>query len=539
MSRALCLLLALQLRGWLRTLGRGLGTVRGSLLFLVGALVLAPWLFTVVNTTAGAGIDPGNLVKYGPLSLVLYCAANVVFSPAERAIYYTPAEVQMLFAGPFGRREVLAYKVLLSLLVSLPATLLMGAVVRVRSGWPPAVLAGLFLIAVFMQLFSMTLSLLAASVGEHLFRRGRRAAGTAAGMLAVAALAAGCARYGWHPRRLAEAAVGSDVWLWATWPLQAFFDAMRATQFWPDLARPAAVAGAVDAVLVACVFSLDGHYQEASAAASGRIYARLQRMRGRSAGAEAVAHRPVRLALPALPFWGGVGPIFWRQATTALRGMRRLLLVFFLLGVSLAVMFLGSAVEHEEALGPTLLGLGVWLSIFLTALVPFDFRGDLDRIAVLKMLPIAPAPLVVGQLLTPVVLLSVMQWLVLALVALLAPDALALVGALAAYVLPFNFALLGLENLLFLLFPVRQQAATPGDFQTLGRNVLLSMGKVVGLSAIAGAAFLVGLPVALLTESPWLGAAAAWPVVAAAGALLVPLVALAFRGFNAGADVPA
>jgi hypothetical protein len=35
------------------------------------------------------------------------------------------------------------------------------------------------------------------------------------------------------------------------------------------------------------------------------------------------------------------------------------------------------------------------------------------------------------------------------------------------------------------------------------------------------------------------GVAAAWPVVALAGAGLVPLVALAFRAFDVGRDTPA
>jgi hypothetical protein len=43
----------------------------------------------------------------------------------------------------------------------------------------------------------------------------------------------------------------------------------------------------------------------------------------------------------------------------------------------------------------------------------------------------------------------------------------------------------------------------------------------------------------VLSGSVWLGAAAAWPVVALSGAALVPVVALAFKRFDVSRDTPA
>src|ERR1700722_12023465 len=127
MNRALWLLLGLQMRGWGRYLGQSMRTLRGALLVLVGAGVFFPWLLAVLLNPVRGGFDANQLVQYGPAALLIYCVMNVVFSSQERAIYFTPAEVQMLFSGPFGRREVLAYKIVLTLLVILPATLFMGA----------------------------------------------------------------------------------------------------------------------------------------------------------------------------------------------------------------------------------------------------------------------------------------------------------------------------------------------------------------------------------------------------------------------------
>jgi hypothetical protein len=157
---------------------------------------------------------------------------------------------------------------------------------------------------------------------------------------------------------------------------------------------------------------------------------------------------------------------------------------------------------------------------------------------VLKTLPLPAWRLAVGQLLTPVLLFTLMQCAVLAAVAANSPRQPEVVLACAAYTAPFNFLLFALENLLFLLFPTRLAAATPGDFQTMGRNVLFLLGKVLVLAVVATAALAVGAVAALVSGAAWVGVAAAWPVVALSGAALVPLVALAFQGFDVGRDTP-
>src|SRR5262249_5153329 len=157
-------------------------------------------------------------------------------------------------------------------------------------------------------------------------------------------------------------------------------------------------------------------------------------------------------SVPVLPYWGGVGPIFWRQLTAAWRGAGRLVVVLFIIAVAIVLPVLATGMHEGGSLLPVLIILGVWLSVFLTTVVPFDFRGDLDRMAILKTLPIAPWRLTVGQLLTPTLLLSTMQWLTLAVAGLVAAENVWMLVAVALYVAPYSFFLVALENLLFLLF---------------------------------------------------------------------------------------
>ncbi len=409
MNRALWLLMALQMRGWLRYLGRNLRTIRGALLALVGFCVFVPWMITVlfVPTATATGIETNQLGRFGPAVLLLYCFVNVVFSSHERAIYFSPAEIQFLFTGPFTRRQILAYKLCLTLTVSVPVSLLMSAVLRVQHGWWVGVLLGLALVSVFMQLFSMALGLIAGAVGEHFYSRGRWVVGlVVVGAIAFIVIQVGGFNSPTAMMVLGETVFESQAWHVITWPLQAFFDVMRAQRF-ADLPAPLGIASVVLLGVTFGIFALDTHYLEASAAASSRLYARIQRIRGKQVTVDAPS-RPGRagFAVPTLPYWGGIGPIFWRQLTSAIRSMGRVLLILFLFAIAFGGPMLASGLDNADGIVPMLAGVGVWLSVFLTTLVPFDFRGDIDRMATLKTLPVVPWRLAVGQLLTPTLVYS-------------------------------------------------------------------------------------------------------------------------------------
>src|SRR5207248_4996017 len=124
--------------------------------------------------------------------------------------------------------------------------------------------------------------------------------------------------------------------LWQTFsaPLRWFVEVfLTEAGAWGDLLVSAALSGAVLLFLLAIVLLLDTHYLESAAATSEKIYNRLQRMRRGEAGAGwREVSGNVRLGLPDFPWWGGVGPIVWRQATTAFRSLGRLALFALIMG---------------------------------------------------------------------------------------------------------------------------------------------------------------------------------------------------------------
>ena len=100
-------------------------------------------------------------------------------------------------------------------------------------------------------------------------------------------------------------------------------------------------------------------------------------------------------------------------------------------------------------------GLVFYSFLLLPTTLKFDFRRDLDRISVLKSLPIGPMAVTIGQLLVPFAVTMLFQVAVLSVVMIVKPfDPFLLVAALVV-LMPINIFIYGLENLIFLLYPYR------------------------------------------------------------------------------------
>ncbi len=549
MDRALWLLLWLRLWGWERRLRRNLHSVKGALLAAVGLLLFGFCLLPVTLTPRPpmSADQLASVRLYGPLALLGYCVLTLLFSTGERAVWFSPAEVNLLFCGPFSRRQLLVYKIAAGFGMSLfSALVFLVAILRLRTALFAAGYIGLVLGLWFVQLFSMLLVLLATMVGVQAYSRRRRVVlALLLLLILVALLPLGSDAVRRPPGELLEEVVRAPMVQVVLLPLRPIVEASTAERLWPDLVQWTLLGLAVNGALLALVLALDAQYLESAAAASERLYARLQQLRGGGAAALGLGSTgKVRLRLPSLPWWGGIGPMAWRQFVTAprTRGPLLFLLILFgaLFGPVMAASLNARAASGEE--NPFLIGLVsivIAMTVFLTPTIAFDFRGDLDRMEILKSLPITPLALAVGQLVAPVLLISALQWLTLAVLAGVTGRASLLFVAAAGLVLPFNALLLGIENLLFLWFPTRLTGSTPGDFQALGRHMLLMLAKSLGLAVAGGLAALLAALAYLFTGGSWLAALlVGWLALAAGAGALVPVIALAFRQFDVARDIP-
>jgi hypothetical protein len=546
-DQALWLLLRLRLSGWPRRFGRSVATVKGAVLVLLGILLIVLWLLPSLLTKRSATVEHLEGVRrFGPLGLFVYLIITLISTAGERAVSFNPAEVNFLFAGPFTRRQLLGYKIVHSFGISMLIALMFAVLFREHAALFLAAYVGLVLALLFIQLFAMTVTLLASILRARAYTRWRQVVVLALILLAIAVLfQAGKDALALPVPEILRRMEETTIWQTILAPLRWLVETFTAERLWPDLMLAATRAVGVDLFLLVVVFVLDANYLETAAAAGERIYAKIQRLRSGTSAWGLSPSAKARFSLPSLPYWGGIGPIAWRQLLGALRQWFGLVFVFVMLGLMTAGPTIAAMSEKESVeMAPILGSVVVGMTIFITLLVPFDFRGDLDRFDLLKTLPIPASRLAVGMLFTPVFLVSVMQCVVLAVCQAVMGRVEPMFFVTAAFVVPFNFLLFGIDNVLFLWYPFRLVQGTAGDFQTMGRHLLFFLLKFLALLVTVGGAALVAWVVyAIPAIFGWWNSLApaviaGWLMLTGFALSLVPILALAFTQFDVARDTP-
>ncbi len=211
--------------------------------------------------------------------------------------------------------------------------------------------------------------------------------------------------------------------------------------------------------------------------------ARLDQRRCGSLKIDGHRGKQVRKTLLSLPRLYGVGPLLSRQWVGVVRYRGTIL-------VSLAVpaaLSLSPLMTDAEA---GLLPVAAWLAVSTLLLAPpalrIDFRRDIDRVWLLKALPITPLTMTVGQLILPSLLTIAFQVLVVTIACFLAPTTpatvLLVIGGLSGFAV-LSFAM---ENTLFLTFPHRVKQE---GLAMMVRAKLVFLGKGL-LLTLVGAAFI-------------------------------------------------
>ena len=535
---ALITLLRLHFRAVMRRLGRGFSSARGILYLLIGFGVLVIWLGPrVIFGLRAADPDTTSLVEVYPIVLLSICTLTLLTNGGGKAFYFTPAEVDFLFPGPFTRKQVLLYKITKSMGAAFLGSLFFSCFLLSRvHHWLAGYLA-VVLSMIFLQMFSMTLTLAGQTVAA------RAVTGPRKWLLAAFIVAA--VIFAWHVTPHGDGQVTKEAVLdWvrntrgaqiALAPFAVFARVAASRRLLGDLPLHAAVAAAVDVVLLVMVLWLDSDYMEASAASSERVHAR--RMRARRGQGFVSAKVVTGIHLPTVGFLSGIGPLAWRQCTGAARTARTTLILFFI-GTLLAAAFV-KRILHVDPLAPTL-SIAGWLILFTTNLLRFDFRGDLEQMDVLKSLPVKPWAVVLGEVTAPTLILSAMHYCLLIGLIYVSPVDRGVALAASLLVIPVNLLFALLENYIFLLFPVREMTVSPGDLQGTGRRMIVLVIKLLGMTIAGAVAGLIAAGAyAVSHHSTTIACSFAAATLFGFGFVMVPLLSRAFVRFDPSVDTPA
>jgi hypothetical protein len=522
----------------------------GYLLMLGLGWVLGVWfaLTTPRDGTILVWLRP-MVEAYGRLAsipLLVFLLLGAVLAAFERPFGFNPAEVELLQAGPFSRRQLVTYKIGAGF--SAVVVMALFAAPLGTAFFPfLSCFIGILLVLGLVYLFPLVVSSLGMTLGLHGSKGLLRLAvslAILATMLALVWFSFGTIRD--DPIALYRRATHSPAWRLALTPLGWFFEVILAKRVWPDLVRWASLCLVVDGVLLAAVFALDALLERREDEADpGAVEA---------APATPVAARP-RWSFPLFSLGGGVGPLAWRQAMNVIRSPHQIGFALFMHGVLLWTFYTAVRSSNGLLFLPTLDGhlevnpAGIWICGVLAILLPmiiamalsFDFRGDMGRMDVLKALPIAPMALVAGQLFVPVLIASAMQWVLMGVIALALRSVPLGLWVATAFVPPVSIVLMAIENLPSFWFPLRQTPGSkPEPFELLGHVLLHPVLRMVGYAVATGTTLLVAaLAFFLFGKGAAPAIIAAWLTLAAIGAGLVALLADTFDRFDVTQDTSA
>ena len=485
---ALSQLLRVQAGGKLRRLRRGFSSRRRMLLTLMAVVLAVVWLGNAVATVLlRDAFDPQDLRRNTSLLLLLYFVwhlVRVAYKRPEEAIEWSPAEREFLGGGPFTRRELLAYRLALVLTATIPKALVAALLLTPDLPMWWSGFAGILLGLVLLEYVRVGLEIWACGVNGRTYLAWRVAVLGGLGVLAGLGF--------WRALQAFEAnyVQGKTVWLhlfawWGgaldafreTWfgellefPFATMVGVMMAPGMGPSLLGNLGLALAFVLVAGYTAVRLDEWFGAKAVAAERASY-------GRSGAAvsssDAVPDERVRL--PRVPRLRGAGPLCWRQ----LKGVRR---HRFSVAIALLIPGMMACLPLTTPGRPVTTFLSVVASalfysfLLLPAALKFDFRSDFDRLPMLKMHP-APVPaLVIGQIATPILLMTVYQIAVMLVAALARPVPPGVIGLSILLVLPVNVFFVALDNLIFLLYPHRQSQE---GLEVFLRSTLTFTGKTL------------------------------------------------------------
>jgi hypothetical protein len=537
MDPALLRLLAMRMRGGLRLRLMQLFSLRGALFLSVLAGIA--WLAVATGETgpaetlfAGANLDTpairAQIETFMPLAMLGMTLLTVVLTTGP-SFHFSPTEINLLFVGPFSRRDLILYKFIAYATGAGLSAALIIPFAQSQTGSALSAFVAAFLTLLFVQLNSAALGMAWQAVPGNRLARLKWPA-----LALVTAVALGALAYAWVMPDRSISGLLSDLrhsWIGTIllMPFIVFTELFLTRARLLDLAFWAVLAALINALLLWAVIKLDRHTSEFALREHTRLSDRWERMKqGGSFWATERSEIPSIRRAPAL---AGLGPIAWRQAIKAWRNSAKLIAVFLVAAAAAGPLstMAGLSVTGDYGL--------VLIFFFFCFILPrtliCDFRGDLSRMETYKTLPITPWRICLGQLVVQVLL----SWAVaLTMIAsfLVFDDRLGLsmALALAAFALPFTLLLYAVENAIFLIFPAKPVPMGRADFEFLGRSLIEFIVKAMVILIAVALAFGAGL-VTFRTGGAALilPALAGWLTLALIGGLATIAMQSAFRRF--------
>ena len=547
---ALLGLLWLQWRGKLRLSLAKFRTPGRAALSCLGVTLAGFWVIRASMASLPQPPDSATAREIARLAMLAMCLiklAKVFFDRQQAGAILRPAEVNLLEAGPFLRQDIRAYKTAENAISILITAVFASAFLHSSVSIWLAGLIGAFLAMLFMHVLYMNIAVAAVSMSQRAYNWARIAVLvilTAAGISATISALAAANR---STSSLAGELLVALVRLQQTWvgllvlaPFDLFARTIFAENFFPELFGWGSLAAGLVVATFLSLMWLEPKLIRRAVTAEMTGYAANGTRALKSQGSASARE----LSIPLLPWLGGAGPVAWRQLTTMVRTAwvtsQISALAAFIVGVFAAVVSGGG---NGSALA-LLVVMAVFTFLFMPAILPFDFRRDLDRMIELKTLPLSPRAIAMGELLIPLVMATLYQSAVVTVVAVVHPEMFPGLVLGIGFLIPTNALVFELENLIFLLYPFRLSefglhATVRRTLILFGKTVVLTVVMLLALGIAQGMLWLSlrlaswgGVFTVVAHQASVLYGTICWLGLAGAAAGMLPVVAWAFRRFD-------
>ncbi len=539
-----------------RTLHRFRGSRRLALSVLAALLAIVWFGQVAASVFIREPADPRKLAIWIPAGFLAYTIRHLLKTACRTPIEpfeWTAAEQELLNGAPLCRHELVMYRLVAITMAAIAKSACFSLVMLPDLKIWLTGFAGMLLALLAVDLFRMAVEIVAYGMSRKEFIRFRIAVlGIAATGVAVAVMNSMPLSDGMGENELpASLAIGlrvvnslmdlrtTELGMVAIAPFDLLAGVILAPSFSTTLLVHLAIAVAGVVVLAGIVVWLDLRICQrrlrAEQSAFRQLRSGVSSVTEKCRAGQSFARVPLRLR--------GAGSLAWRQALGAVHYRTSLCIAMIVPGF-LSCLTLLTPQSGNLMLIQLVGGLVFYSFLLLPTAFKFDFRRDVDRLAVLKSLPIGPTAVTLGQLTVPVLLCSLFQLLVLLVAIVVRPYPVGYLLAAMVVLVPTNVCIFSLENLIFLLYPYRLNQEGLGVFirsilTFTGKGLLFACGLAV---AFAWALVARHITTQFLPGSEWGSAlfiAGICTLLIAAAGSATALLARVYRRFDISQDTPA
>jgi hypothetical protein len=489
-------------------------------------------------------LPPGLLEVAAAVLILGSIVVALCGAPPISPLAYTEAEIQHLFTAPVSRRSLIRWKlmkgqvgVLFSVLIF---TLFSGP--HLARGGRSIFFAGAWIVFATMQFYLAGIRMALHALKLRGVGWGRRVLVV---LLATGAAVTAPVLWAWNgigppPADLASA--GQTLAAFGRYVEQLTGSGPAWILLYPGrlLVRPALASGPIRFLLdlaPACALLLVGYLwvmRSGVALEEGAVEAARRLAEARSAAGGRL-RRPRRIHATPPPF--KLSPtgrpetaLLWKNLIAAFRNVGGFKRLAWMIGAPFALLVIFLRVTRTEAASAVVGGIcGVFAGVLLIvgpSILRIDFRQELSHMDALRSYPLRGRNLLVGTLLAPVLLLTVIEWMLLVAFAVLAggvagdvlswglaPAVIALTGAILAVPMTWVASLVHNAGLLLMPAWVSLGPSRTSGVERIGQGIFTAMGLILVMALSLAPAALI-FAVSWLLCSSFIGGAASLPVSA-------------------------